>query len=85
MLKCPACGAHSYPLQFSDPQNEVEENAVLCGSCKTDIYPFMKAMEQWEQEEQARIEAQKTGHPQLPGPQLEAVSEGPELSEVQIH
>ena len=85
MMKCPICGAYSYPLMYAEPKNEVEENAVLCGACKKDLYPFMKAMEEWEKQEQAKIEAQKTGHPELPKAPLEVVQEGPELSEVQIH
>lgn len=52
MIKCPVCGGMSYPLQFSDPQNEVEENAVICGSCKVDLWPIMKALEAMNQREE---------------------------------
>jgi uncharacterized protein YbaR (Trm112 family) len=58
MIRCPICKGMSYPLNYIDPKNEVEENAVLCGSCKQDLYPFMKAMEEFQkqQEEKNKLE-----------------------------
>lgn len=54
MIRCPVCGAMSYPLQYSDPQNEVEENAVICGACKVDLWPIMKAIEAMNEEKSSQ-------------------------------
>ena len=51
MIVCPVCKAYSYPMQFSEPQNEIEKEAVICGSCKTDLKPYITAMEAWEKEQ----------------------------------
>ena len=45
MVVCDKCGALSYLRVYVQPKNEVEENALICSSCKFDMYPILKAYE----------------------------------------
>ena len=55
MIKCPHCHAFSYPRLFSNPQNEDEKEAVICGSCHQNLRPYMKAVEEYQKKLQERI------------------------------
>ena len=54
MIRCPSCEGLSYPLMYSDPKNEVEEKAVICGACKLDLRPFITAMEAYEEDQKLK-------------------------------
>jgi uncharacterized protein YbaR (Trm112 family) len=51
LVPCPSCGAMSYVQEFDNPRNEVEQMAIICSSCKRDIYPIIKAFEAMQQQD----------------------------------
>lgn len=58
MVKCPVCGAMSYPLVNKsqiDFLKEGEEILLMCGSCKRIMNPFLNLMKEYA----AKFEALK--------------------------
>lgn len=55
IAECPVCRARSYPRVFQDPQNEAEKEAIFCGSCKTNLRPFID----YAKMQEAKAEAQR--------------------------
>jgi hypothetical protein len=43
MIECPVCHAWSYPRRIMDPVNDTEKEAIICGSCRIDLMPIIKA------------------------------------------
>ncbi len=50
MSWCPRCHAMGYFLKIQNPTNLVEEEAIICPSCRTDVYPIIKAFEVWQKD-----------------------------------
>lgn len=48
MIICPYCHAMSYPRLYSDPKNDEEKSAIICGSCLANLRPFLEAMKKYE-------------------------------------
>ena len=42
MIECPHCGAYSYPRGINDPKNQEEKDAIICGSCKKNLTPYIE-------------------------------------------
>jgi hypothetical protein len=61
MIVCPYCRAYSYPRVFSDPQNDEEKKAIFCGSCKTDLTPYLEAMDKYMKEMEAKEKEKENG------------------------
>lgn len=59
MLMCPYCNAMSYPYIIADPKTPEEQNAVICGSCHKDAYPFMRNFLDIEREIDDEMEGKK--------------------------
>ena len=81
MISCPLCHAWSYPRAIRDPKNDTEKEAILCGSCHTDLMPYIKAR-QAEAERKNSLNAGVTDSPKdapveigVQGVQNEVVSE----------
>lgn len=48
MIQCPHCKAWSYPRVFVLPVDNTEENAIICGSCHKDLYPYITMLKEFE-------------------------------------
>lgn len=54
MLICPLCNAYSYPRKIANPKNEEEEKALICGSCKENVVPYLDAVKEYQ-----RVQAER--------------------------
>jgi hypothetical protein len=61
MILCPYCKAMSYPRVYREPQDEVQKEAIICGSCGADLRPYVKAMEAYERKMQEQYKLKDKG------------------------
>ena len=60
MIQCPFCHAFSYPRLYKEPKDEDEKNAIICGSCKANLRPYIDAMMKYEEAMKKRLEEKPT-------------------------